>query len=147
MCSPDLTLFTRSYHTFYPDGPEKSESFGRIVNSTHAARIARLLDETKGNIVLGGAADVQQRYIAPTVVRDVKDGDALLNECVVTSIPFPEDLISCKSALREIFGPILPIVPVKDVDAAVSFIRARCVLNLRKSDHRKTNSCPPGTSL
>lgn len=28
-------------------------------------------------------------------------------------------------ALREIFGPVLPIVPVKDVDEAIQFIQAR----------------------
>ena len=28
---------------------------------------------------------------------------------------------------REIFGPVLPIVPVKDVDEAIAIIRAKCV--------------------
>lgn len=29
------------------------------------------------------------------------------------------------SSLRELFGPILPIVPVNDVDEAIEFINAR----------------------
>ena len=28
---------------------------------------------------------------------------------------------------REIFGPVLAIVPVKDLDESIAFIRARCV--------------------
>ncbi|KAI0763342.1 aldehyde dehydrogenase [Trametes elegans] len=94
-----------AYHSFYPDGPDNSDSISRIVSEAHTARIKRLIDETKGEIVLGGNADVSKRYIAPTVVRDVAAGDALLSE--------------------EIFGPVLPIVPVKDVDDAIAFIRAR----------------------
>ena len=48
----------------------------------HAARIKGLLDETKGTIVLGGGADVENRYIAPTVVANVREDDSLLSECV-----------------------------------------------------------------
>ncbi|EJF59174.1 aldehyde dehydrogenase [Dichomitus squalens] len=94
-----------AYASFYPEGPEKSDSLSRIVSSAHAARIKKLIDETKGTIVVGGQADVEKRYIAPTVVRDVKEGDSLLGD--------------------EIFGPVLALVPVKDVDEAIKFIQAR----------------------
>ncbi|KAH9933554.1 aldehyde dehydrogenase [Epithele typhae] len=90
------------YKTFYPDGPEKSDSFSRVVTKAHTQRIKRLVDETTGTIVCGGQSDVETRYIAPTIVRDVREGDSLLSE--------------------EIFGPVLCIVPVKDVDEAVAFI-------------------------
>ena len=70
------------YESFYPEGPENSQSFSRIVTRVHAERIKRLIDTTKGTIVLGGGADVEKRYIAPTVVRDVKADDSLLSECV-----------------------------------------------------------------
>ncbi|KAI8980223.1 aldehyde dehydrogenase [Trametes punicea] len=93
------------YKSFYPEGPEKSNSLSRIVSVAHATRIKGLIDETKGTIVLGGGADVSKRYIAPTVVRDVSGDDSLMGE--------------------EIFGPVLAIVPVKDVDEAIAFIRAR----------------------
>ncbi|KAI0353663.1 aldehyde dehydrogenase [Trametes cingulata] len=94
-----------AYHSFYPEGPEKSDSIARIVNEAHTSRIKRLVDETKGKIILGGQADVSKRYIAPTVVRDVPLDDSLMSE--------------------EIFGPVLPLVPVKDVDEAISVIKAR----------------------
>lgn len=69
-----------SAESFYPEGPKKSESFSRIVSSAHAERIKRLLDETKGTVVFGGDTDVSQRYIAPTVVRDVRPDDVLMGE-------------------------------------------------------------------
>ncbi|KAI0365384.1 NAD-aldehyde dehydrogenase [Pilatotrama ljubarskyi] len=94
-----------TYHSFYPDGPEKSNSLGRIISQAHTARIKRLIDQTKGKIVVGGDADVEARYVAPTIVKDVKGDDALMQE--------------------EIFGPVLAIVPVDDVDEAIAFINAR----------------------
>jgi len=99
-----VNALTDTYATFYPDGPQKD--VGRIVNDIHWKRLKALLDETKGTVVAGGAAACEQstRYIAPTIVRDVKPGDILLKD--------------------EIFGPILPIVPVRDVDAAIDYINA-----------------------
>jgi acyl-CoA reductase-like NAD-dependent aldehyde dehydrogenase len=33
------------------------------------------------------------------------------------------------SALREIFGPILPIIPIDDVDEAIKFVNSRYALD------------------
>ncbi|KAI0760874.1 NAD-aldehyde dehydrogenase [Trametes elegans] len=93
------------YESFYPTGPEQSDSLSRIVTREHAARIKSLIDGTAGKIVLGGGADVEQRYIAPTVVKDVTPYDVLMSE--------------------EIFGPVLAVLPVKDVDAAIALINSR----------------------
>ena len=68
------------YQSFFPEGPENSDSFARIVSEAHATRIKRLLDNTKGTVVLGGQTDVAKRYIAPTVVRDVTGEDSLMSE-------------------------------------------------------------------
>ncbi|KAH9903156.1 NAD-aldehyde dehydrogenase [Cubamyces lactineus] len=93
------------YRTFYPDGPRNSDSYCRIISEAHTARIKNLIDHTKGTIVFGGDADVAERYIAPTVVRDVRPDDPLMGE--------------------EIFGPVLSVVPVKDVEEAISIINER----------------------
>lgn len=69
-----------SAESFYPEGAKNSDSFSRIVSSAHAARIKGLIDETKGKVVFGGDTDVSQRYIAPTVVRDVRRDDPLMGE-------------------------------------------------------------------
>ncbi|MBE7188308.1 aldehyde dehydrogenase family protein [Jatrophihabitans endophyticus] len=88
---------------YYGADPRTSPDYGRIVNERHATRLAGLL--SSGTAVTGGIADVDARYVAPTVLVDV-DLDA----------PVMRD---------EIFGPILPIVTVPDVGAAIDAINAR----------------------
>ncbi|KAH9916496.1 aldehyde dehydrogenase [Amylocystis lapponica] len=94
-----------SYAEFYPTDPRKSDSLSRIITTQHTERLKRLLDNTKGKIVAGGEVDVETKYVAPTIVRDVGGDDSLMND--------------------EVFGPILPIVPVEDVDEAIEFIRGK----------------------
>lgn len=85
-CTPCSGVRTRlisnclRYATFYPDGPENSDSLSRIVSQKHAARIKGLLDKTKGEIVLGGQVDVEKKYVAPTIVNNVSADDSLMSE-------------------------------------------------------------------
>ena len=69
-----------SHNRFYPDGIAKSNSFGRIISPHHFARIKGLLDKTIGTIVVGGETDADTKYIALTIVKDVKGDDALMGE-------------------------------------------------------------------
>ena len=69
-----------SYSAFYPEGPKNSESLARIVGVSHAKRIKNLLENTRGTIVLGGETDVDNKYIAPTIVKDVDGDDSLMSE-------------------------------------------------------------------
>ncbi|KAG8683784.1 hypothetical protein FRC09_015853, partial [Ceratobasidium sp. 395] len=93
-----------AYKQFYPHGPKDSNSYSRIISERHYDRVKQMVDETKGSIVLGGAKDAnrEQKFIAPTIVKDVQGDDILMQS--------------------EIFGPVLPIIPVKDVDAAIQYI-------------------------
>ncbi|KAI0667966.1 aldehyde dehydrogenase [Trametes maxima] len=100
-----VAAFREAYHSFYPEGPKDSASFGRIVNEAHAARLQKLIDETKGTIEFGGDVDVSGKYVAPTLVSNARGDDSLMSE--------------------EIFGPVLVVIPVKDVDEAIAFVRAR----------------------
>ncbi|KAI0649636.1 NAD-dependent aldehyde dehydrogenase [Trametes meyenii] len=99
------TAFTEVYHEFYPEGPANSESFGRIVTEGHAARLQKLLEKTRGSVVFGGDSDVSARYVAPTLIRDVRMDDPLLED--------------------ELFGPILSLVPVKSIDDAIACINSK----------------------
>ncbi|EJD01021.1 NAD-aldehyde dehydrogenase [Fomitiporia mediterranea MF3/22] len=96
---------TKVLKSFYPDGALKSNSFARIVTNAHFKRIKGLLDETKGEIVIGGQTVESEKFIAPTIVKNVSPEDALMSQ--------------------EIFGPVLAIVPVKNVDKAIAFVNAR----------------------
>ena len=75
----DVSCPLHRYREFYPDGPEKSDSFARIGES-HAQRIKNLLDNTKGKIVFGGEVDVAKKYVALILVRDMSGDDSLMSE-------------------------------------------------------------------
>ncbi|KNZ72494.1 Aldehyde dehydrogenase family 3 member B1 [Termitomyces sp. J132] len=96
-----------AYKSFYPESaqPSDPDTFSRIVTPQAWKRIKGLIDNTKGTVVVGGEMDEATKFIAPTIVRDVKADDSLMSE--------------------EIFGPVLPIVPVEDVDEAIAFVNAR----------------------
>jgi len=95
----------RSMRRLYGNDARTSTDFGRIVSDAHVDRLARLLDEHGGTVVLGGEIDRPARYVAPTIVRDPDPSGALMTE--------------------EIFGPILPVLTTRDLDAAVHFVSAR----------------------
>jgi aldehyde dehydrogenase (NAD+) len=87
----------------YGDDPKRSPDFARIVNERHVRRIARYLEA--GRVAFGGEVDVQARYVSPTAMLDVPPDAPAMTE--------------------EIFGPVLPIVEVADLDAAIRWVVAR----------------------
>ncbi|KAG0370450.1 aldehyde dehydrogenase 3 family, member B1 [Gamsiella multidivaricata] len=90
----------------YGDNPQNSSSYGRIVNNRHFHRLHNLLKFNKsGKIVFGGQVDELDLYIAPTVITNVDRDDKLME--------------------NEIFGPLLPIIRVADVDDAIEFINSK----------------------
>jgi aldehyde dehydrogenase (NAD+) len=95
-----LNRMVSAVREFYGDDPRESPDFARIINRRHHARLARLLDGA--DVATGGETDVSERYIAPTIIKNVKEGDQVMKE--------------------EIFGPILPVISVPSVPAAVAFI-------------------------
>jgi aldehyde dehydrogenase (NAD+) len=101
-----LARLKQTLRDFYGEDPRQSPDFGRIVNAHHLARLRRLLPGS-GEVFVGGDADASEaeRYLAPTILRNVP-ADA----------PVMAD---------EIFGPILPVLRVHDVDEAIAFISGR----------------------
>jgi aldehyde dehydrogenase (NAD+) len=93
----------KQIHHFYGDDPRRSEDFGRIVNVRHHRRLTNLLKD--GSALEGGDSDEDDLYIAPTILTDVDPGSAVMTE--------------------EIFGPILPLLVVDDVEEAIRFINGR----------------------
>ncbi|XP_061104093.1 aldehyde dehydrogenase family 3 member A2-like [Conger conger] len=108
LCEPSiqdrvLEEIRTTLQEFYGDDPVTSPDYGRIINVRHFRRVLALLEGSE--IALGGQSEESQRYIAPTVLRDVRPDSKVMQE--------------------EIFGPVLPIVTVSGVDEAISFINAR----------------------
>jgi len=81
--------------------PLASDDYAAIVNSRHFERLSGLLRQ--GRAAIGGQADPATRKIAPTVLTDV---------------PLDAEVMT-----EEIFGPILPVIEVDDLDAAIDFVR------------------------
>jgi aldehyde dehydrogenase (NAD+) len=74
-----------------------------IVNGRQFDRLRGLLDAKSGKVVVGG--DTKDTSLAPTVVLDPDPGSDLMS--------------------GEIFGPILPVLGVRDLGTAISFVNAR----------------------
>ncbi|NXW52809.1 AL3B1 dehydrogenase, partial [Nyctiprogne leucopyga] len=98
-----LPAFSKAITEFYGPNPRESPDFGRIVGDKQFQRVQGLL--RSGRVAIGGQTDEEERYIAPTVLVDLQPSDPIMQE--------------------EIFGPILPIVTVANVEEAIDFINSR----------------------
>ncbi|OWR48809.1 aldehyde dehydrogenase isoform 1, partial [Danaus plexippus plexippus] len=90
---------------FYGEDPQKSPDLCRIINNRHFSRLQALIDASKDKVAIGGRYDSQDKYIAPTLLANVTASDVIMKD--------------------EIFGPILPIVPVENAYEAIKFINER----------------------
>ncbi|NXE16906.1 AL3B1 dehydrogenase, partial [Lophotis ruficrista] len=108
LCSAEMQeklvlALSKAITDFYGSNPQESPDFGRIVGDKQFQRVQALL--YSGSLAIGGQTDAEERYIAPTVLVDVLPSDPIMQE--------------------EIFGPILPIITVANVDEAIDFINSR----------------------
>ncbi|MEI6140207.1 MAG: aldehyde dehydrogenase [Mariniphaga sp.] len=84
----------------YGEDIQKSNYFPRIVNDQAMVRLQKLM--AHGKITFGGKVDVQDRYLSPTIIDEVKPEFPIMQE--------------------EIFGPILPVMTFENIDTAISYI-------------------------
>ncbi|HEY0939752.1 MAG TPA: aldehyde dehydrogenase family protein [Steroidobacter sp.] len=84
-----------------------STDFPRMIHRRHAERLARLIDDavqSGGKVAFGGTSDVEARYVAPTLLRDVPASAQIRSE--------------------EIFGPVLPILTFDSLEPVIAEINA-----------------------
>lgn len=81
----------------------QSRLYPRIVNRKAMERLLRLMEH--GKIVLGGEVDLEERYIAPTLIDEVQPDFPVMQE--------------------EIFGPILPVLTFDHISEVTSYINRR----------------------
>uniref|UniRef100_A0A4W4GVZ1 Aldehyde dehydrogenase n=1 Tax=Electrophorus electricus TaxID=8005 RepID=A0A4W4GVZ1_ELEEL len=108
LCDPSIQdriieEIKKSVKEFYTEDPKTCSDYGRIINKRHFKRVMTLLEDS--TIAMGGQNDESECYIAPTVLKDVKPGAKVMQE--------------------EIFGPVLPILCIGNVDEAIDFINQR----------------------
>jgi aldehyde dehydrogenase (NAD+) len=87
----------------YGANPAESPDYARIVNQRQLDRLKPLLQS--GKIVAGGEVNEGDRYLAPTILDEVKWDDAVME--------------------AEIFGPILPILTYDRLDEAIVKVNQR----------------------
>jgi len=97
--------FKEAYAEFFPQGAQASDSYGRMLNKRHFKRVENVLRNSKGKVVVGGHTDEAEKFIEPTIVSDVQSDDSLMED--------------------EIFGPVLAIVTVKNIDEAIEYVNDR----------------------
>ena len=98
-----IEALDREFKSLLGENPKHSKHFVRIVNDRAFDRLVGYLEGV--DIVVGGEYDKSERFIAPTVVDNVKRDSPIMTE--------------------EIFGPIFPIVTFSDIDEAVQFVTGR----------------------
>ena len=110
----------------YGTHPLANSAYGKIINRHHFHRLLQLILPQK--VLFGGEADSQSLRIAPTVLDHVQPQDAVMGE--------------------EIFGPILPVLTIANLEEAISFISSRphplalyLFTSSRHEEHRVMNSC------
>ncbi|MFW8634869.1 aldehyde dehydrogenase family protein [Cribrihabitans pelagius] len=85
------------------DGLQQGVTIGPVQNKTQFAKLAALLEETaaSGTLLTGGVIEGRAGYfISPAIVRDVGDGDRIVDE--------------------EQFGPVLPVVRYHDIQEVIA---------------------------
>ena len=98
-----IEALKRTITAFYGSDAKQSPDYGRIINSRHFARLHHYLQDH--NVVIGGDCDPEQLYLAPTVLLDPPLDSPVMQE--------------------EIFGPILPIITVDDIQQAIALIKQK----------------------
>ncbi len=98
-----VAALARATTALLGEDPRTSPALGRIVNERHHARLARLIKD--GRPAFGGEVDTEDLYVAPTVLQDVRLDSDVMKE--------------------EIFGPVLPVLPVDSIDEAIEFVNER----------------------
>ena len=98
-----LKIISKEIRLFYGDDPEKSDDFARVISSENVDRLGGLMKN--GQIVTGGTTDRGSRYVAPTIINNVKPDDPIMQE--------------------EIFGPVLPVIDFEKFDDVYGIIEQK----------------------
>uniref|UniRef100_A0A8C2X2E8 Aldehyde dehydrogenase n=1 Tax=Cyclopterus lumpus TaxID=8103 RepID=A0A8C2X2E8_CYCLU len=86
---------------FYGADPRESRSYGRMVNLEIFNRTRDMLWRS-GKVAVGGQVIEADKYIAPTILTGVSESDPIMQQ--------------------DIFGPVLPVLTVNNMEEAIAFI-------------------------
>jgi aldehyde dehydrogenase (NAD+) len=98
-----LSELKKTITDFYGENPQENKDYSRIVTKRHTQRLAKFLENKE--IYLGGKVDLDDNYVSPTILLNLKEDDDIMND--------------------EIFGPILPVLTVDKLSDATAYINKR----------------------
>lgn len=98
-----LPLLEAAIQEMYGTDPLQNPDYGRIVNEKHFARLCGILDGE--SVLFGGTHNPETLQIAPTVVGPVSPEGPAMGQ--------------------ELFGPVLPVLPYRTLEEAISFVQSR----------------------
>ncbi len=93
----------KTLNEFYGVDPLQSPEYARIINAKQFDALVKYFKD--GDILFGGQSSRDDLYIAPTIIKNVSPDAPVMQ--------------------NEIFGPILPVLPVKDMEEALQFVQKR----------------------
>eukprot|EP00580_Thalassiosira_gravida_P021314 CAMPEP_0201679740 /NCGR_PEP_ID=MMETSP0494-20130426/49161_1 /ASSEMBLY_ACC=CAM_ASM_000839 /TAXON_ID=420259 /ORGANISM="Thalassiosira gravida, Strain GMp14c1" /LENGTH=398 /DNA_ID=CAMNT_0048163313 /DNA_START=12 /DNA_END=1208 /DNA_ORIENTATION=- len=100
LCKAVDQMYPVSTYSNYNGGGDNCD-LGKMISVQHAERVVNLLDTTS-NVIYGGKHhDIHERFVAPTIVEATSDSTIMK---------------------EEIFGPLLAIVTVPNVDTGIQFV-------------------------
>ncbi|MCY1262330.1 Aldehyde dehydrogenase [compost metagenome] len=85
----------------------KDAPLSRVINARHTQRVAALIDDARvrgARVLYGGAVDVAAHFVSPTLLDNLPADARIMHE--------------------EIFGPLLPILPFRELDEVIERINA-----------------------
>ncbi|XP_042501021.1 aldehyde dehydrogenase family 3 member F1-like [Macadamia integrifolia] len=107
LASTLIDLLKKSIKGLYGENPAESRTIAKIVNKHHFKRLRRILEEpgVSASVVHGGSVDEEKQLIEPTILLDPPQASELMTE--------------------EIFGPLLPIITLKNIQESIEFINSK----------------------
>ncbi len=97
-----LELMKKKITEYFGENPEVSPDFVRIATVPKTHRLIALMKD--GEIFTGGEINLQERYIAPTILTGISPDHAIMQE--------------------EIFGPLLPVMEFDDLKEVTEYINS-----------------------
>jgi aldehyde dehydrogenase (NAD+) len=97
--------FSKKYMIeFYGKDASKSKDYGFIINERNFDRLVGLMN-ADSDLIFGGQSDAAKRYIAPTILDNVTENTAIMQE--------------------EIFGPIMPVLAFESIEELVALQKTK----------------------
>ena len=94
--------------TFHGEKPLEDPELPKIITQKHFERLSAFVDgrnAANGTVAFGGSTNPATRQIEPTLLDSPPPDSPVMSE--------------------EIFGPVMPVIPVQDMNAAVAYVLSR----------------------